>query len=92
MNNFATGYAYWNKLYYWPVGFPTVEPIDWECKRCGHSWKKHRNGLCNKGIFSKCGCNQFILDQEQIKEAEKEIKELEEKLFEDYREMEELLK
>lgn len=60
------------------------DPIDWECKNCGHSWKKHRFGKCTKGLFSKCDCDNFEINNEQVEKVQKKLKDIEAKLFEDY--------
>lgn len=60
------------------------DPVDWGCKNCGHSWKKHKFGKCTKGIITKCGCKRFQINEEQVEKIKKKLKNIEEKLFEDY--------
>lgn len=63
-----------------------IEPIDWKCKRCNHSWKKHKKGYCSAGWITLCTCNQFELDEKQLEDARKELEEIKNKLFKDLQE------
>jgi len=63
-----------------------AEPVDWKCSNCGHSYKKHKDGNCSKGIFNKCKCSKFKMDQKQLDEVKKKLKEIEDTLFENLEE------
>lgn len=59
-----------------------AEPIDFKCMKCSHSFSKHNRNGCDNGVFNKCGCRKFELNEGQIVDAEKDISELRSILFE----------
>ena len=61
-----------------------AEPIDFKCLICKHSYKKHYGGGCQSGMITKCNCTQFLLDERQVTDAEKEINELRNILFKNF--------
>ena len=62
-----------------------IEPIDFNCEECGHSSDEHEKGKCEHGVFRKCECKHFVIDDEQVEEAKKELQKIEDKLFKNYK-------
>lgn len=63
-----------------------IEPINFICKDCGHSYDEHKNIKCDHGVFRKCECSHFILNNEQVEQAKKELMQIEGRLLENYKE------
>ena len=63
-----------------------IEAIDFMCKKCGHSSDEHEKVRCTHGMFRKCECKHFVLDQEQLNDAKRELQTIEDILFENYKE------
>jgi ribosomal protein S16 len=68
-----------------------VDPIDFKCVVCKHSYKKHGKNICVAGTFNPCKCTQFVLNRQQIEDAEKEILALRTKLLQNMPEVEKLI-
>jgi len=61
-----------------------IEPIDFLCVKCNHSFEKHSEGICNTGVFRKCECKHFVLNQNQLKQAKYELQTIEDILLQNY--------
>ena len=63
-----------------------IEPIVFNCKTCKHSSDDHNDEKCTYGIFRKCDCKHFVLDNEQVEKGKSELLTIESILFKNYRE------
>jgi len=61
-----------------------IVPIDFVCVKCNHSFEKHSEGICNTGVFRKCECKHFVLNQNQLKQAKYELQTIEDILLQNY--------
>lgn len=67
-----------------------IEAIDFICKQCSHSFEEHDNKGCNKGVISKCDCNHFVLDENQVQNVKNELNEIGELMLANYKKAKEL--
>lgn len=68
-----------------------VEPIDFICSKCRHSSDKHLKGNCDNGVFRKCDCRMFNLDQSQLDQAKKELQIIEDRLLKNFDQVKKLV-
>ena len=61
-----------------------IEPIVFNCKTCNHSSDNHNDEKCNYGIFRKCDCKHFVMNDVQVKKGKSELLTIESILFKNY--------
>ena len=67
-----------------------IDPINFTCERCSHSFEDHENTECDYGVFRKCDCPNFILSKKQLAQAKDELMKIEGRLLKNYKKAKEL--
>lgn len=69
------------------IDLEDIIPIDFCCKKCGHSSDDHEDdkATCEHGLVRKCECRHFELDFDDIDQVKSELMKIEDKLLEYYK-------